>query len=384
MNVPSPTEMKPGAALYAGQDAPAICLLDGCPAKPKTRGLCHRHYQAMWKAGRLDEFVPQPRSRKPGLICPPEHAHADTTVCYIQHKCRCDACREHRSEVELLRRRQVAFGRWDTGLVDADPAREHVELLGEFGIGYKRVARLADVSVTVVRNLVYGRQDAGPRKGEHVKRVKRETAERILAVKPDLDALAPSASVPALGTRRRLQALVTLGWSPQRIAPRVGLSPTNMTRVMTCDRVSVATHRAVAAAYDELWNIAPPRAAWHDAAAYSRARRLARERRWLPPLAWDDPDTDAEPPVVPDRVEPTDGDEPVLDEVAIELACAGEQVRLSKPERLEAVRRLHALRCSDRRIAQLLHRTDRTVLRDRQELGLPAHDLATIREKATA
>jgi uncharacterized OB-fold protein len=31
-------------------------------------------------------------------ICPPEHKHAENTVCYNHHGCRCDECRTKKSE----------------------------------------------------------------------------------------------------------------------------------------------------------------------------------------------------------------------------------------------------------------------------------------------
>lgn len=60
------------------------------------------------------------------------------------------------------------------------------------------------------------------------------------------------------------------------------------------------------------------------------------------------------------------------DEVAIDLAMAGERVPLTSAERREAVRRLHATRVTDREIAERLGLNVRTVFRIRAELGLPA------------
>jgi WhiB family redox-sensing transcriptional regulator len=60
------------------------------------------------------------------------------------------------------------------------------------------------------------------------------------------------------------------------------------------------------------------------------------------------------------------------DDVAIDLAVAGERVDLTPAERREALRRLHAARLSDPQIAERLGLHVRTVLRLRSELGLPA------------
>jgi predicted transcriptional regulator len=265
----------------------------------------------------------------------------------------------------LARRKLQAYGRYESGLVDVAPVREHMVMLAEAGMGYKRVAEVAGLGVTPVRNIIWGRQDAGPRKGEMQKRVKRETAEAILAVQPDIDSLAEGAKVSARGTHRRLQALVARGWSQSKLAERLGVERGNFGTMMQREQVFARTHRAVAALFDELWDVEPPRDEWRDKIAYSRAVHYAQARRWLSPLAWDDIDTDEEPPVVGDEADD-------VDQVAVELACAGERVRLSVAERRAAVAHLHDAGYSDPAIAERLRLTARTVLRIRGELGLAA------------
>src|SRR5690606_30501206 len=140
-------------------------------------------------------------------ICPPEHKHSESGTCYVHHRCRCTDCSAAIVAAETRRRKDKAYGRYDTGLVDVTEVREHVLMLVEFGIGYKRVAMLAGYrSSTPVRTIIWGRQDPGPRFGEMQKRVKRETAEKILAIQPVIENLAPGQSIPATGTHRRIQA----------------------------------------------------------------------------------------------------------------------------------------------------------------------------------
>ena len=63
----------------------------------------------------------------------------------------------------------------------------------------------------------------------------------------------------------------------------------------------------------------------------------------------------------------------LVDEVAVQRAVGGDlSVALSVLERREAVRLLHRQRLSDGQIAQVLGLSDRTVLRIRQRLDLPA------------
>lgn len=61
-----------------------------------------------------------------------------------------------------------------------------------------------------------------------------------------------------------------------------------------------------------------------------------------------------------------------IDEVAVERSCAGEKVPLGPREREEVVRRLHAAHLNDQQIARRTGISDRTVIRARQRLGLPA------------
>ncbi|MDF2578467.1 MAG: hypothetical protein K0S49_46 [Microbacterium sp.] len=272
-----------------------ICTHDGCTKPGVARRLCSAHYQAAWKAGALGAHEKLPPRVKDPKVCPPDHKHADSLVCYNLHQCRCTPCGEHRMKHEERRRKDKAYGRYDTGLVDVAPAREHLLMLSEYGIGYKRVAELAGLGTTPVRNIIWGRQDPGPRKGEMLKRVKRETAEAILAVQPIVDNLGDRQPIPALGAHRRIHALAARGWSLSKIAARLDMTVGNFWKALRSDQVSAGLHRRIATLYEELWDQVPPHDDWHQAAAYTRTVNHAKKRGWLPPLAWDDIDTDPEP-----------------------------------------------------------------------------------------
>jgi hypothetical protein len=343
--------------------ARATCSRARCAQPVVGRKLCRKHYQAAWKAG---DFVnaPLPPRVAGRTICPDGHKHAGSSTCYIQHQCRCVPCKEAHSAMAQRRVREKAYGRFDTGLVDAEPVREHMLLLGEFGLGYKRVAGLAGIGITAVRNVLLGRQEPGPRYGELPKRIKRANAEAILAVKPDLSNLAAGANIPSRGFQRRAQALVRRGYSVSAVGAFLGIEPANFHGMMHRTHVFARTHLAMADLFDRLWDVEPAQTTHHERQVYSRAINYAKARRWLPPLAWDDIDSDIEPPV--------QTDEGGMDEMAIELATSGEVVRLSHDERREAVTRLCLVKLNDQEIARRLHIADRTVLRIRQELGIAA------------
>lgn len=238
------------------------------------------------------------------MICPAEHKHAVNSTCYIQHKCRCTECRAMQTARARQRNKLKAYGRFDTGLVDAQPVRDHVAMLQASGMGWKRIAEVSGVGKTAVSQLIYGRKGSNkdPRKGEVLKRFGRDKAEKLFAVQPEISLLRDGALIDSTGFRRRVQALVALGWSLSKIASRLGMEVSNMTSALKRDVVRKSTHDAASALFDELWNVQPPRAGHRDKIAYSRSKRLARERGWVPPLAWDDIDRDVEPAAV--EVEP--------------------------------------------------------------------------------
>lgn len=299
-------------------------------------------------------------------ICPPDHKHSVNTTCYAAHACRCVPCRENQRKREVNRRKQIAYGRYDSGLVDAEPVRDHVLMLQAFGYGWKRIAEMSGVGNTAVESLIYGRKGSvgDPRHGEVLKRTTREKAEKLLAVKPDLDSLAGGARIPSRGAQRRIQALVRVGWSQSHIATLIGMETTNFPLLLKRPEVTMRVHRAIAAVFDDLWDQEPPLSNHRERQVYSRMLNHAKKRRWLPPLAWDDIDNDIEPPVSDEFAG--------IDEMAVELAMGGESVRLSYDERREAITRLCAVKLSDGQIAARLHIADRTVWRIRGELGIAA------------
>jgi hypothetical protein len=172
--------------------------------------------------------------------------------------------------------------------------------------------------------------------------------------------------VDATGTRRRLQALMTLGWSLPAIAERLGDRGPNIRRLLFAERLTRRFADRIAAVYDALCMIRP---AGHDRtsnAAIARTRIFAARRGWLPPLAWDDIDNDPEPAQAE-----ADND---VDEIAVELAIQGRPVHLTPAERRACVAALHAKRYSDPLIAETIRCNVKTVGRIRDELHLPAHE----------
>jgi hypothetical protein len=208
--------------------------------------------------------------------------------------CRCTRCGQAKSDAEKLRKRLAAYGRWQP-YIDAGPAREHLRMLRGYGIGIKRSAALAGVPLGTVRKIVYG----GPGDRPPARRVRPETAAKILEVRPSPDLLGGNSLVCAVGTIRRLQALVAVGYSQNRLAGAIGAAPPDITKLLAGRaQVTAARARAVRALYDELWDKPPQPDRREDKISVSRALRRAGAAGWPPPMAWDD-DTIDEPDAKP-------------------------------------------------------------------------------------
>jgi hypothetical protein len=104
----------------------------------------------------------------------------------------------------------------------------------------------------------------------------------------------------AYRVRRRLQALVAIGWSQAKLADRLGMLGGNFGRVIgRTDQVLASTARAAQELYEELWSSPPPETDHRSRQSASRARNQAARAGWAPPLAWDD-DTIDDPTAMPD------------------------------------------------------------------------------------
>lgn len=213
------------------------------------------------------------------------HEHGTRTA-YVRDRCKCRPCLDANGAAERRNRRLKAYGRYDSGRVDAQPVREHIEFLRASGLGLKRIANLAGVSNATLGKILYGdpSRDMPPRA-----RVEKHVHDQVMAVQPALEHLGAKVPVPGVGTRRRLQALVVIGYSMSYLALRLGMIPTNMGRLV-CGRgdVGAGMARNVAALYLELQNHPRVGTDWRSRISVTRSRRFGRAQGWLPPAAWDE------------------------------------------------------------------------------------------------
>lgn len=299
-----------------------------------NRHSCDRHRaHAAQVVEALAREAGRDRTPKPCLHKQANHQHG-TYACYVLDHCLCLPCSTANSEYEAARVRQQAYGRWN-GLVDAEPARQHVRELMAQGMGMKRIVAVSDVAQGQLWKLLYGKKRADGTRTPS-KRITPRAEAKILAVRLDL---ADGARVDSTGAVRRIQALVALGWSQSKICVRLGIQRSNFTDISQGRRteITVAYDKAVRALYAEWSMQLPPQAGHRDRIAASRSRNYAKAAGWVPPLAWDDDQLD-DPTAVPGAVEAVD-----MDPVRVQRRMYGDKdVRLNTAEKAELVRRMIA------------------------------------------
>lgn len=194
---------------------------------------------------------------------------------YVQG-CRCADCRVKNTEYgaayqEICRRYTGAPKRVP---VDSD-LLAHLAKLARQGMGYRAVARAAEVSQTTVQAIRNGTRAS----------TSAETRAAIMAVRSD------PFWVPTVGLGRRLRALAWMGYSQAVLAQRSGTVVAVIQDLMA-DITKLARHdnaARICAAYDELWQTPGPS---------KRSRNHAIRHGWAPPMAWDD-DTIDDPKAKP-------------------------------------------------------------------------------------
>jgi len=325
------------------------------------RHSCAKHRRGLGQVARRAERL-QSRVTRECTHPQARHQHG-TRAAYVKDRCRCTDCTAANTAASRTATRERIYGRWQP-YVDAGPVREHIAALRAAGIGIERIAQLAGLSVSHIRELAQHRRGGAP----GTQRVRPSTAEHVLGISLDDASRAPNSRVAATGTRRRLQALIAVGWPAELLAVHLTRRPNSLCRSMTAESVTARTAQDVAILYERLWNSRPPRTTSEQRAAADATRAHAAWRGWLPPLAWDNIDTDPTPALGTASTSQRND----MDKVAVERALAGDHIsyhELTSVEQQEVVRRLTARGSSIRDIAAQLGTTKRTISRRRASLG---------------
>lgn len=166
---------------------------------------------------------------------------------------------------------QKHYALTDGGYVDATESREHLAALRAAGYSLRDVAEKTGLDRETLRKLGQW-TDAN--------RVTIGTHKAITAI-PIPDGYVPGGNqdIPAIGTRRRLQALQAAGYSQPYIAAELGVTQQCVGLFMRKEFVSGVTASRVAQLFSRLQLTTGPS---------KRAAGWAQRRNWAPPLAWDE------------------------------------------------------------------------------------------------
>ena len=175
-------------------------------------------------------------------------------------------------------------GKWVGGRIPTDEVIAHMDMLKSRGFGHRRISELAGIAEVTVRKI------------REQKKLQIVTARKILAITPPsvpFENVAPNSLIPVLGTSRRLQALVTIGYSQAELARRLDTTETVIWRLITGERGQ--TIASMARRVDELFQELQ-----FIPGDSKRAFNKARKMGWAPPAAWDEIDDPMSEPFVGD------------------------------------------------------------------------------------
>lgn len=121
--------------------------------------------------------------------------------------CRCALCR--RGNTDYARKLEIAKRTFGPNInVPAEPVREHLMMLREFGIGYKTVGKRAGVGKTGLHKIIKRTKLS----------MRRRNALRVLAIEPTLENAGKTLRIPAEPTVAKLRQLLRWGYPGVLIA----------------------------------------------------------------------------------------------------------------------------------------------------------------------
>jgi hypothetical protein len=347
------------------------------------------------------------------FVCPPEHIHGRTVTCYKTHGCRCKPCKVRVAKDERSRYRAKQNGTY-RAMTTPDRAREHINMLHSKGMSQLGLSRVTGLAPATLKDI---------REGD-VATILHSTERAILATKPRVSVRA-GGRVDSTGSRRRLQALMVIGYTTIELSAMLGMSRAGASRIMHSTAVTKDNADAVSKLFERLVLIPAP-----ETPDAKRARTWASRNRYVSAFAWDNIDDPNENPVttlercrighllVGDNVrssvargakkeihdvcvacstlsaanvtgEPfgvkereelyrklVPGDDPDVDgvdEAVVQAALRGETVEPTFRERRAIVRLAHAWRWGDTAISQRTGIPTKSIERIRSELGLPSN-----------
>ena len=219
-----------------------------------------------------------------------EAPHHNTVTCVKHYGCKRIECLARvRAYQNAWRRNRVG----SLALVDAEPVRQHLQLLAAANIGPRRISTLTGLAVETISGFTrpYGSGD-GRRFGRKHK-VRPDVAAKILALDPD--SITPGVT-DATGSRRRIQALNAAGWPNATLETLLPQGNRPLHTLPQQTHLYARTADAIADLYNEIKGKRPERCGVRPVSA-NRSRLRAQRNNWPTIAYWadrmdaiDDPD----------------------------------------------------------------------------------------------
>ena len=245
-----------------------------------------------------------------------------TAYAYQEFGCRCDVCKQYNTVRARELRKAKVYGRFESKFVDCQPAREHVQSLLNQGWGFRTIAELSGVGLGQLQKLVNGRSPGEMKqkypRPQHLTRILKSNAEKLLALHYDVNKTLDGANVPSVSTIRRMQALVAVGYSLNWQAQQIGWQVQNYLTIMKRPQVAATTHRLVKDLFEQYAYTRRTGDTKELKYSINRSLNYAKKHGWVTAMAWDDIENDSAPASVEDVY--------TVDTVIVETLLSGQHV----------------------------------------------------------
>lgn len=221
------------------------------------------------------------------------NAHTPSVYAYNQG-CRCDGCRlagrRYRKGLRLDHERGIYR------TTDAAQVRVHLQRLLALGWTQEQIGLAAGISQASVSSILTRQSKVGM-----------ASARAIFDIHLRRCPVTPDGWTDATGSRRRLQALAVIGYSPYALAPTLNLAVGWLYEIIAGKPAHISGRDAlrIAALYRRLLRLPAPVGHGPD-----RTRRRAARLGWHGPTAWDqiddpmcEPEDDPAAPGIPSQVD---------------------------------------------------------------------------------
>lgn len=235
--------------------------------------------------------------------------------------CKREECLLARRAAQKRSKYRRAVGQ--SGLVSSARAAEHLVRFRAAGVQDKDAIEMVGVARMTFYKILKGEQ------------ITRSVERRVLSapVPGPVAVNLNRSAVNAVGTHRRLCALMTMGWPSRELERRLGQHEHWIAVSLKRSRVAAYVVPRVTALYDELWNQDPVKHGMSPSAVKSTLL-WAKTMSWAPVGAWDD-DTIDDPDATPVMDAPKP--EQSTDSNAVARFLLGESVVLSDADRREVI-----------------------------------------------